>query len=156
MLSKEWLQGCKMMADAGVMFQSDAVKSLLDHIAELEENATAQALALKAAKAMQQAETERADANEQDAARWRYGAVNGFPSFFYAGQGIGKGYAKLWTMDKDYDLEFSSANEAIDDAIKNGLTAPPPPKATTREEYDKFVSDAKSELAWFDAKIGRK
>lgn len=64
MLSKEWLQGCKMMADAGVMFQSDAVKSLLDHIAELEENTTAQALALKVAKAMQQAETERADANQ--------------------------------------------------------------------------------------------
>lgn len=72
MLSKEWLQGCKMMADAGVMFQSDAVKSLLDHITELEENATAQALALKAAKAMQQAETERADANERDAKRYRW------------------------------------------------------------------------------------
>lgn len=70
MLSKEWLQGCKMMADAGVMFQSDAVKSLLDHIAELEENSTAQALALKAANAMQQAETERADANERDAGRY--------------------------------------------------------------------------------------
>lgn len=41
-------------------------------IAELGENAAAQALALKAAKAMQQAETERADANEQDAARYRW------------------------------------------------------------------------------------
>ena len=43
MLSKEWLQGCKMMADAGVMFQSDAVKSLLDHIADLQKNASAMA-----------------------------------------------------------------------------------------------------------------
>lgn len=41
-------------------------------IADLEENATAQALALKAAKAMQQAETERADANERDAERYRW------------------------------------------------------------------------------------
>lgn len=72
MLSKEWLQGCKMMAGPGVMFQSDAVKALLDHIAELEENATAQALALKAAKAMQQSETERADDNERDAKRYRW------------------------------------------------------------------------------------
>lgn len=52
-----------------------AAKSKIDAlgkvITELEENAAAQALALKAAKAMQQAETERADANERDAGRYR-------------------------------------------------------------------------------------
>lgn len=41
-------------------------------IAEYQETFTAKDLALKAAKAMQQAETERADANERDAKRYRY------------------------------------------------------------------------------------
>lgn len=72
MLSKEKLQDYKVVADARAMFHHSEVNLLLDHIAELEENATAQALALKAAKAMQQAETERADANERDAGRYRY------------------------------------------------------------------------------------
>lgn len=43
---------------------ADLMDEAAKHIAELEENATAQALALKAAKAMQKAETERADKME--------------------------------------------------------------------------------------------
>lgn len=40
------------------------MKEAADRIASMKGNATAQALALKATKAMQQAETERADANQ--------------------------------------------------------------------------------------------
>lgn len=72
MLSKEKLQGFRYAAEAGDAFHAITVRALLDHIAELEENATAQSLAQKAAKAMQQAETERADANERDAERYRW------------------------------------------------------------------------------------
>ena len=55
-----------------VAMSVDSVESLFEMIDKLEENATAQALALKASKAMQQAETERAYANERDAERYRY------------------------------------------------------------------------------------
>lgn len=47
-------------------------ESLFEMIDKLQYDYTAQSLALKAAKAMQQAETERADANEQDAKRYRW------------------------------------------------------------------------------------
>lgn len=43
---------------------AELMEKAAKHIAEMEENATAQALALKAAKAMQKAETERSDANQ--------------------------------------------------------------------------------------------
>lgn len=45
---------------------------VLRHLSQAEENATAKDLALSAAKAMQQSETARADANERDANRYRY------------------------------------------------------------------------------------
>lgn len=51
---------------------AELMEKAAKRIAEMEENATTQALALKAAKAMQQAETERADANERDAERYRW------------------------------------------------------------------------------------
>lgn len=54
----------KQEMDAQHELLGNEVKRLKSVIAKLEKNATTQALALKAAKAMQQAETERADANE--------------------------------------------------------------------------------------------
>lgn len=78
MLSKEQYEKLKYQIamhkplNSVVAMSVDSVESLFQMIDTLEENATAQALALKAAKAMQQAETERADANERDAARYRY------------------------------------------------------------------------------------
>ena len=48
------------------------MKEAADRIASMQGNATAKALALKAVKAMQHAETERADANERDAARYQF------------------------------------------------------------------------------------
>lgn len=82
MLSKEELEILKRQVAISVEcgeIQRDYTYDLLENIDamqaqinKLEENATAQALALKAAKAMQQAETERADANERDAERYRW------------------------------------------------------------------------------------
>ena len=79
MLSKKQLkelraatEPLKGIADAQAPLDVSELLALLDHITELEENATAKALALKAAKAMQQSETERADANERDAGRYRW------------------------------------------------------------------------------------
>ena len=72
MLSKERIEELREWAECDETFDATVVLALLYHIAEMEGDATAQALALKAAKAMQQAETERADANERDAERYRY------------------------------------------------------------------------------------
>lgn len=82
MLSKEELERLKQSVSHSVEcgeIQRGYTYDLLENIDamqaqinKLEENATAQALALKAAKAMQQAETERADANERDAERYRW------------------------------------------------------------------------------------
>lgn len=77
MLSKEQYEKLKYQivmhkpVSSVVAMSVDSVESLFEMIDKLEENATAQALALKAAKSMQQAETERADANERDAERYR-------------------------------------------------------------------------------------
>ena len=72
MLSKEHLQLFRDSAEAGDAFHANTVKALIRHIDKLQEDYVAQGLALKAAKAMQQAETERADANELDARRYRW------------------------------------------------------------------------------------
>lgn len=78
MLSKEQYEKLKYQiamhkpVSSVVAMSVDSVESLFEMIDKLEENTTAQALALKAAKAMQKAETERADANERDAERYRW------------------------------------------------------------------------------------
>lgn len=81
MLTKQHLHLFRVAASAkigGGMLKSEQ-NELLNYVDELhaqldvlQDDYTAQGLALKAAKAMQQAETERADANEQDAKRYRY------------------------------------------------------------------------------------
>lgn len=76
MLDQGQLIEIEEAAMRGKTFSSDVVLALMEIIAELEENAAAQSLALKAAKAMQQAETERADANERDAGRYRWLLAN--------------------------------------------------------------------------------
>ena len=124
MQSKEWLQGCKMMAGAGVMFQPDAVKALLDHIANLEENATAQALALKAAKAMQQAETERADADaarldfvEKMARQSQTGVSFDWCRHVYDGMVLERGYRVMW--HRKLNDRADNIRDAIDQAMRN-------------------------------------
>ena len=72
MLSKEQREELKAASCGHGFVHDKLLRDALQHIAELEENATAKALALKAAKAMQQAETERADANKRDAERYRW------------------------------------------------------------------------------------
>lgn len=76
MLSKETIDALRKQAQRdGMAYQRkliehiDALQAQLD---KLQDDNTAQGLALKAAKAMQQAETERADANDWDAMRYRY------------------------------------------------------------------------------------
>lgn len=76
MLSKEAIDALRKQAQRdGMAYQRkliehiDALQAQLD---KLQDDYTAQSLALKAAKAMQQAETERADANERDAERYRW------------------------------------------------------------------------------------
>ncbi len=76
MLSKETIDALRKQAQRdGMAYQRkliehiDALQAQLDN---LQDDYTAQSLALKAAKAMKQAETERADANERDADRYRY------------------------------------------------------------------------------------
>lgn len=71
MLDQGQLIEIEEAAMRGKTFSSDVVLVLMEIIAELEENATAQALALKAAKAMQQAETARADKAEADCNHWK-------------------------------------------------------------------------------------
>lgn len=97
MLTKEQMEELKAAAYGHGFVHDKLLRDALQHIAEMEENATAQALAkdehikkmqgqidalmllvdntnaaLARAKAMKQAETERADANERDAERYRY------------------------------------------------------------------------------------
>lgn len=76
MLSKEAIDALRKQAQRdGMAYQRkliehiDALQAQLD---KLQSDYTAQSLALKAAKAMQQAENERADANEQDKRRIDY------------------------------------------------------------------------------------
>lgn len=76
MLSKEAIDALRKQAQRdGMAYQRkliehiDALQAQLD---KLQDDYTAQGLALKAAKAMQQAETERADANELDAKRYQF------------------------------------------------------------------------------------
>lgn len=51
---------------------SDLMNQAAELLAKLQDDYDSKNLALKAAKAMQQAETERADANERDAGRYRW------------------------------------------------------------------------------------
>lgn len=81
---------------------AELMEKAAKHIAELEENATAQALALKAAKAMQQAETERADKAESELQRINRLAQCGTVQNFLAlsDDEKGKAFAVMMRTDK--------------------------------------------------------
>lgn len=77
MLSKEQLEnirsafkGKRHTNARRMMYILDHIDALQAQLDKLQDDYTAQSLALKAAKAMQQAETERADANEKYAKRY--------------------------------------------------------------------------------------
>lgn len=76
MLSKEAIDALRKQAQRdGMAYQRKLIEhidALQAQLNKLQSDYTAQSLALKAAKAMQQAETERADTNERDAMRYRY------------------------------------------------------------------------------------
>lgn len=75
-LSPEEIRACAAGLRDGMGGHADYCAELMERaalmIARLHDDYTAQCLALKAAKAMQQAETERADANELDKRRIDY------------------------------------------------------------------------------------
>lgn len=81
---------------------AELMEKAAKHIAELEENATAQALALKAAKAMQQDETERADKAESELQRIHKLAQCGTVQNFLAlsDDEKGKAFAVMMRTDK--------------------------------------------------------